>query len=126
MSIQRKIEEIRRQPEHVRMRYVWIFTAVSMAFVVAIWVFSLAAPTNQERESTEEIIPGEILEGLKEETDSLREAAKNAKGAMEKVPMPGSDSGLLGKDSLQDRAILDDQNVDVDEGFEEEVSRPRE
>jgi hypothetical protein len=43
MNIQRKIEEIRRQPEHVRLKYVWGCVAVSMGMVVALWFFSLYA-----------------------------------------------------------------------------------
>ena len=36
-----KIEYIRRQPEHVRMRYVMFCLAVSMTFIIGIWVLSL-------------------------------------------------------------------------------------
>jgi hypothetical protein len=41
MSISNKIEEIRKKPEHIRMRYVWLAVAVSMFFILVIWVFSL-------------------------------------------------------------------------------------
>ncbi len=36
-----KIEAIRKEPEHVRMRYVFLSVAVSMAFVVLLWIFSI-------------------------------------------------------------------------------------
>lgn len=36
-----KIEWIRKQPEHIRMRYVFGCLAVSMAFIVGIWLLSL-------------------------------------------------------------------------------------
>ena len=39
--IEEKIISIRQQPESVRMRYLFICLAVSMAFVVIIWLFSL-------------------------------------------------------------------------------------
>lgn len=42
MSISDKIEEIRRKPEHIRMRYVLGGVAVSMFFIVIIWLFSLS------------------------------------------------------------------------------------
>jgi cytoskeletal protein RodZ len=41
MSIQSKIEEIRKQPEHVRMRYVLLSVFVSMLFISVLWVFSI-------------------------------------------------------------------------------------
>ncbi len=36
-----KIEAIRREPEHIRMRYVMLSVLVSMVFVVLLWVFSV-------------------------------------------------------------------------------------
>lgn len=36
-----KIEAIRREPEHIRMRYVMLSVLVSMAFVVLLWIFSV-------------------------------------------------------------------------------------
>lgn len=37
----RKIEEIRQQPEHVRVWYAWAGVAIVMFFVVMIWIFTL-------------------------------------------------------------------------------------
>ena len=41
MSIHSKIEEIRKQPEHVRMRYVLLSVFVSMLFISVLWIFSI-------------------------------------------------------------------------------------
>lgn len=41
MNINKKIEELRKAPEHVRLRYVWIAVAITMFFVVIIWLFSI-------------------------------------------------------------------------------------
>lgn len=41
MNINEKIEEIRQKPEHERVRYVWGAVAISMLFVVIIWIVSL-------------------------------------------------------------------------------------
>jgi hypothetical protein len=41
MDINKKIEEIRKQPEHIRMRYVWSGVFVVMFLIVIIWLFSL-------------------------------------------------------------------------------------
>lgn len=38
---ERKIEEIRREPEHVRLRYVWGAVAVVMVFLFLFWIMTL-------------------------------------------------------------------------------------
>lgn len=40
-NIWEKIEWVREQPEHIRMRYVFGCLAVSMTFVIGIWLLSL-------------------------------------------------------------------------------------
>jgi hypothetical protein len=40
-KIEKKIYEIRRQPEHIRLRYVWGAVALSMIFVIFIWIMSV-------------------------------------------------------------------------------------
>lgn len=42
-KISDKIEEIRNEPEHVRIRWVWISVIVSMLFILAIWIFSMGS-----------------------------------------------------------------------------------
>lgn len=41
MKLSEKIAEIRRQPEHIRLRYVWGSVAISMFFIITIWIFSI-------------------------------------------------------------------------------------
>jgi Tfp pilus assembly protein PilN len=41
LDINKKIEEIRRKPEHERMRYVWGSVAVCMVFVFLVWILSV-------------------------------------------------------------------------------------
>lgn len=36
-----KIEAIRREPEHIRMRYVMLSVLVSMVLVLILWIFSI-------------------------------------------------------------------------------------
>ena len=43
MYIQEKIEEIRRKPEHVREKYVWIAVAISMVIIFITWLISVRA-----------------------------------------------------------------------------------
>ncbi len=42
LSLGEKIEAIRQEPEHVRMRYVMLCVSVSMVFIVAIWLLSVS------------------------------------------------------------------------------------
>lgn len=44
--IEKKIVEIRKQPEAVRMRYLLLCLGVTMFFVVIIWIFSLKESVN--------------------------------------------------------------------------------
>jgi len=39
--IERKIDEIRRQPESVRFRYVWGLITVIMAIILSVWIMNL-------------------------------------------------------------------------------------
>lgn len=41
MNINKKIEEIRKKPEHIRMQYVWGAVFISMVFIFIIWLFSI-------------------------------------------------------------------------------------
>lgn len=41
MNIQKKIEEIKKKPEHIRIRYVWFLTAFCMFFILLIWEISI-------------------------------------------------------------------------------------
>ena len=50
-GINNKIEEIRKKPEHVRLRYIWILVSVVMVFVIIVWVFSLQESFSQIRAS---------------------------------------------------------------------------
>lgn len=78
MSISNKIENIRRQPEHIRLRYVWLGVIVSMIFIVIIWIFSLqetfrnSAPKPEESASLKS-----QWESAKENMPSIEEFAKN-------------------------------------------------
>lgn len=67
MDLGRKIEEIRKKPEHIRIRYVWTFVAVSMLFIIIIWIFSLS-------ESFKKIKPleGQTFPDLKQNLEDLK------------------------------------------------------
>lgn len=53
MSLSDKIEEIRKEPEHIRHRYVLVAVAVSMFFILIIWLFSLKESFNLSSDKNE-------------------------------------------------------------------------
>ena len=40
-KIEKKVEDIREQPEHIRMRYVWLAVGATMFLVIFIWLVSM-------------------------------------------------------------------------------------
>ncbi len=74
MSISDKIENIRRQPEHIRLRYVWLGVIVSMIFIVIIWIFSLQETfKNSAPEFEESASLKSQWESAKENMPSIKE-----------------------------------------------------
>ncbi len=72
MDINRKIEEIRQKPEHIRLRYIWGLVAISMLFIITIWVLSVkesAKSLNSDNNNLPDI--GQSLQ----EIDSIRNSA---------------------------------------------------
>jgi cell division protein FtsL len=39
--IEKKIESIRQKPDNIRMRYVWLWVAITTSLIVFIWLLSL-------------------------------------------------------------------------------------
>ena len=70
MDINRKIEEIRQKPEHIRLRYIWGLVAISMLFVITIWVLSVKESAKSLNSNSNNNLP-DISQSL-QEIDSLR------------------------------------------------------
>ncbi len=78
MNISDKIEKIRRQPEHVRLRYVWAGVAIVMFFIIIIWIFSLQeAFKNSIPEPKESALLKNQWESAKENMPSIEEFMQN-------------------------------------------------
>lgn len=56
MSIIDKIEKIKKQPEHIKLRYIWFFVFVSMFFIITFWIISLQAGGVQKTEDTNQAV----------------------------------------------------------------------
>jgi hypothetical protein len=65
MDINRKIEEIRQKPEHIRVRYFWFMLTVSLFFVIFLWIFSMKE--NLSSIDNNSGVQSEITNQIKEE-----------------------------------------------------------
>jgi hypothetical protein len=82
MGLIEKIEEIRKKPDYIKLRYVWFFVIICMILIIAIWFFSLRTdlremsqkenPTNQK---TTEI--KQFGSDLIKEIEKQKDTAKN-------------------------------------------------
>ena len=85
MSIFDKIEEIRRQPEHIRLRWAWGLTAFGMVFILIIWMISFSAQfENTDDLEKENILNSQVIEDLSVQKESIQDATKQMKSLLEK------------------------------------------
>ncbi|HCP08367.1 MAG TPA: hypothetical protein DIT25_01040 [Candidatus Moranbacteria bacterium] len=83
MNLLDHIENIRQKPEHIRMRYVWAFVAISMAFVFIIWFFSIK--TEQKEKApiiSEEVFNSEAVTGFKDQKENLKSAVEGVRSVI--------------------------------------------
>lgn len=77
MSISSKIEQIRRQPENIRLRWVWGLTATFMALILLIWLLNIKSqPLNT---------PGNLLPENEVFSSQFNQEKKSITEAMEKL-----------------------------------------
>lgn len=90
-NINKKIEEIREKPEHIRMRYVWGCVIVSMLFIFLIWIFSVKenfSSINFDRGSLPEI--SNPLPDIQKDLPSMENVQKSLQDEI------GNGNGSLG------------------------------
>jgi hypothetical protein len=78
MNLQRKLAEIRRKPEHIRLRYTYAAVAVSMFFIFLLWIFSLSGSIKKTT-----IRKQNVFEGLDNQKKSLQEATTDVKKSLD-------------------------------------------
>lgn len=108
MDINRKIEEIRQKPEHVRLRYIWGLVAISMLFVITIWILSVKESAKSLNSDNSNNLP-DIRQSL-EEIDSIRNTAPSIDELSKNI----QDSANANEESLPDQENTPDifQNQD--------------
>ncbi len=86
-SIFNKIEEIRRQPDHIRLRWAWGLTAVGMFFIVIIWMISFSAQISSlksEEKPVDNISNGSAMQELSAQKKSIEDATSQLKNVLGK------------------------------------------
>lgn len=78
------------QPEHIRVRYVWISVAISMVFIVAIWIFSIGSlfqggEKNAEQSTGSTASISEQLENLKQQAPSIKDFSEETNSIKEGI-----------------------------------------
>lgn len=83
MSLIEKIEEIRKKPEHIKMRYVWLCVIVCMFLIVAIWFLSIKADINEA--SLKNKATNQETDEIKQSGSELLNEIENQKEALQKA-----------------------------------------
>ncbi len=83
MNINDKLEEIRKKPEHIRLRYVWAMVAISMFFIIIIWFFSLKASRIETAPPMAGIDTSEITEQFNAGKQSLENATEGFQSVLD-------------------------------------------
>ena len=79
MGLFEKIERIKEQPEHIRLRYVWFFVLVSMFFIITLWIFSLQVDSAQKPGNAGQIVDLNSLGNeIQQQKNTLQDAVKSA------------------------------------------------
>lgn len=76
-KLSEKIEEIQNQPENIRIRYVWASVAISMLFVIAIWIFSMGSLFQGDKNQTTQ--NGDPAASITKQLDELKKQAPSLK-----------------------------------------------
>lgn len=83
MKISEKIAQIRLEPEHIRLRWVWGAVAVSMFFILAIWIFSINSLFKEEntpnQEASKAVDITQQLQTLKAQAPSIKDLTDQSK-----------------------------------------------
>ena len=85
MNISEKIEEIRRQPEHIRLRWVWGLTTGFMVVIIFLWLILLKSQTfnfSQNLSPNDQNLSTEFDQQKK----SIKDAVGQLKGAVSNAP----------------------------------------
>ena len=87
MNIQEKIEEIKKKPEHIRVRYAWFLTAICMFFVLLIWEVSFRMNMESIQNNPDSKLDfdgGKAIKDIQNKKEDLKKIKDNISGVTEK------------------------------------------
>jgi hypothetical protein len=90
MDIQKKIEEIRRKPEYIRLRWTWGLTAICALFVVIIWILSIRIQTGKTEEKSLTNDQKNLIDEFSQQKKSIQDAAGQLKNAYDETAKSGA------------------------------------
>ena len=104
MGLQHKIDNIRRQPDHVRVRYAWICAIAGTFLVVIIWGFSLYADKDEISGNVLSADQVQSIDDLKAQGSSIGSTAQSIKNSFQSVS----------PQKLESQQNIDDQESQAD------------
>lgn len=87
MSLIEKIEEVRKKPDNIKLRYVWFFVIICMLLIISIWLISVKADlnnsflkNNEATKKTNEIQKSgsELLKEIEKHKDAIKSIQPDA------------------------------------------------
>ncbi len=93
MKLEEKIEAIRRQPDHIRLRWVWGSVLLSMLLIFIIWIFSINLMLKNGKDELPENTDS-LVSDLKDQTNQIKEQAKSLKDSTENLSQTIKTEGI--------------------------------
>jgi Na+/H+-translocating membrane pyrophosphatase len=75
-----KIEKIRKQPEHIRLRWAWGMTIAAMVIVVILWMISFSTQRNES--VNDEAGGSEVIQELSNQKDAIKDTTDQIKSVI--------------------------------------------
>lgn len=86
MGLVEKIEAIKKEPEHIRLRYVWFSVFISMFFIIILWIFSLQVGNTNKEASLEQSVNLNGLGGeIEQQKNTLQQTVKDIQSSSASV-----------------------------------------
>jgi hypothetical protein len=102
MNISEKIAAIRREPENVRMRYVWGSVALSMLIIFSIWIFSINAMFKNHKDESPKEVDSSV--GITEQLKNLKQQAPSFNDYTGEQLKTTTDEGITPQSDIEQQA----------------------
>lgn len=100
MNINKKLNEIRKKPEHIRVYCVWGAVAVCMLFILILWVFSVKDIFNNMRAHSGS--SGSCLTDIKKGLEEQGQDAPSIKEVMDQASQKIEEGIIIQENELQE------------------------